>query len=210
MACRLHDEDSRAPTPPYIKALADQGWDTFRLNRLREAESLSGTAARLAKAARDLRAQGYTGIGLAGQSFGAFAALAAVAEDGRRRRRDRHGPGRLWQLFRILRRHGGPMRPNFTACFARSAKPRSCWSISMATPYDPGGRADASRTILAGRQARDLIIDQPADLIGHSAAASGLFARRFAACIGRFIAGFISTDADESACETSWGRRSQP
>src|SRR3954463_5121321 len=26
----LHDEDSRAPTPPYIKALTDQGWDTFR------------------------------------------------------------------------------------------------------------------------------------------------------------------------------------
>ena len=48
-----------SPTPPYIKALADQGWDTFRLNRLREAESLSGTAARLARAARDLRAQGY-------------------------------------------------------------------------------------------------------------------------------------------------------
>src|SRR3954471_15474024 len=43
----MHDEDSRAPTPPYIKALAEQGWDTFRLNRLREAESLSGTAARL-------------------------------------------------------------------------------------------------------------------------------------------------------------------
>ena len=62
----LHDENSRAPTPPYIKALADQGWDTFRLNRLREAESLSGTAARLAKAARDLRAQGYTRIASGG------------------------------------------------------------------------------------------------------------------------------------------------
>src|SRR3954447_6381136 len=37
----LNDEDSRAPTPPYVKALADQGWDTFRLNRLREAESMS-------------------------------------------------------------------------------------------------------------------------------------------------------------------------
>ena len=205
----LHDEDSRAPTPPYIKALAEQGWDTFRLNRLREAESLSGTAARLAKAARDLRAQGYTRIALAGQSFGAFAALAAVAEDGVADAVIATAPAAYgsfselfatWrdnatELYRLLRRIGET--PVMLTYFHGDS-------------YDPGGRADASRAILAGRRARDLIIDQPADLIGHSAAASGLFARRFAACIGRFIAGSILTDADEQACETPWGRRPGP
>jgi dienelactone hydrolase len=205
----LNDEDSRAPTPPYIKALADQGWDAFRLNRLREAESLSGTAARLAKAARDLRAQGYTRIGLAGQSFGAFAALAAAAEDGVADAVIATAPAAYgsfsesfgtWranatELYRLLRQIGET--PVMLVYFHGDS-------------YDPGGRADASRAILAGRRARDLIIDQPADLIGHSAAASGLFARRFATCIGRFIAGFIRTDADESACETSWGRRPSP
>ena len=80
----------------------------------------------------------------------------------------------------------------------------------MATPMTPAERADASRAILAGRRARDLIIDQPADLIGHSAAASGLFARRFAACIGRFIAGSIRTDADESGVRNALGPASQP
>jgi len=205
----LNDEDSRAPTPPYVKALADQGWDTFRLNRLREAESLSGTAARLAKAARDLRAQGYGRIALAGQSFGAFAALAAAAEDGVADAVIATAPAAYgsfsesfatWranatELYRLLRQIGET--PVMLVYFHGDA-------------YDPGGRADASRAILVGRRARDLIIDQPADLIGHSAASSGLFARRFAACIGRFIAGAIRTDADESACETPWGRRPGP
>jgi dienelactone hydrolase len=204
----MHDEDSRAPTPPYIKALAEQGWDTFRLNRLREAESLSGTTARLAKAARDLRAQGYRRIGVAGQSFGAFAALAAVAEEGVADAVIATAPAaygsfsdsfETWranatELYRLLRQVGET--PVMLVYFHGDA-------------YDPGGRADASRIILTanGRRSRDLIIDQPADLIGHSAAASGLFARRFAGCIGRFIAGSIRTDADEQACETPWGRR---
>jgi hypothetical protein len=201
----LHDEDSRTPTPPYVKALADQGWDTFRLNRLREAESLSGTAARLTKAARDLRAQGYRRIGLAGQSFGAFAALASVAEDGVADAVIATAPAAYgsfsdsfatWranatELYRQLRQIGET--PVMLVYFHGDS-------------YDPGGRAEASHAILAGRRVRDLIIDQPADLIGHSAAASGLFSRRFAGCISRFIAGSISTDADESACETPWGR----
>jgi hypothetical protein len=207
----MHDEDSRSPTPPYVKALAEQGWDTFRLNRLREAESLSGTASRLARAARDLRAQGYRRIGLAGQSFGAFAALAAVAEDGVADAVIATAPAaygsfsesfETWranatELYRLLRQIGET--PVMLVFFHGDA-------------YDPGGRADASRTILtsAGRRSRDLVIDQPADLIGHSAAASGLFARRFAACIGRFIVGSIRTAADEETCESPWGRRPAP
>ena len=55
----LHEEDSTAPTPPYVKALEQRGWDTFRLNRMRAADSLDGTSARLAQAAQDLRDQGY-------------------------------------------------------------------------------------------------------------------------------------------------------
>jgi hypothetical protein len=207
----MHDEDSRSPTPPYVKALAEQGWDTFRLNRLREAESLSGTASRLARAARDLRAQGYRRIGVAGQSFGAFAVLAAVAEDGVADAVIATAPAaygsfsesfETWranatELYRLLRQVGET--PVMLVYFHGDS-------------YDPGGRAEGSRTILAaaGRQARDLVIDQPADLIGHSAAASGLFARRFASCIGRFIAGSILTDADEETCESPWGRRPAP
>lgn len=202
----LHEEDSRAPTPPYIRALAEQGWDTFRLNRLRQADSLDGTGARLAKAARDLRAQGYARIGLAGQSFGAFAALAAVAEDGVADAvvatapaaygsfTDSFGTWRAnaTELYRLLRQVG--TTPLMTVFFHGDG-------------YDPGGRGDMTRAIRGNRPVRDLIIDQPADLIGHSAAASGLFARRFAGCIGRFVAGQIRTPADEADCETSWGRR---
>jgi len=54
--------------------------------------------------------------------------------------------------------------------------------------------------------APDLIIDQPADLTGHSAASTGLFARRYAACISRFAAAEIRAQADAASCETPWGR----
>ncbi|EWY40303.1 hypothetical protein N825_36945 [Skermanella stibiiresistens SB22] len=202
----LNDEDSRAPTPPYVKSLGEQGWDTFRLNRLREADSLEGTGARLAKAARDLRAQGYKSIGIAGQSFGAFAALVAASEDGVADAVIATAPAAYgsftdsfatWranstELYRLLRRVGST---------------RLMMVFFHGDGYDPGGRGDMSRVILSGRAVHDLIIDQPADLIGHSAASSGLFARRFAGCIGRFIVGEIRTPADEATCETSWGRR---
>lgn len=202
----LHDEDSRAPTPPYIRSLAEQGWDTFRLNRLREADSLNGTGARLARAARDLRGQGYARIGLSGQSFGAFAALVAAAQDGIADAviatapaaygsfTDSFGTWRAnaTELYRLLRQVG--TTPLMMVFFHGDG-------------YDPGGRADMTRLIRAERAVHDLIIDQPADLIGHSAASSGLFARRFAGCIGRFVAGQIRTPADEADCETSWGRR---
>src|SRR5690349_20393698 len=210
----LHKEDSTAPTPPYVKALEQQGWDTFRLNRMRAADSLDGTSARLAQAARDLRDQGYGRIVLAGQSFGAFAALAAVSRDGVADAVVATAPAAYgsftdsyarWranasELYELLRRVGktGVMLVYF-----------------LGDDYDPGGRGDASQAILARRlepslvpsPIPDLIVDQPADLTGHAAAATGLFARRYAACIDRFAAGELRTQAEAATCETPWGRR---
>src|SRR5690242_21712706 len=74
----LHDEDSKAPPPPYLRVLASQGWHVWRLNRMRTADTIDTTTNALIKSARDLRQRGYRRIALAGQSFGAFVSLRAA------------------------------------------------------------------------------------------------------------------------------------
>jgi hypothetical protein len=69
--------------------------------------------------------------------------------------------------------------------------------------FDPGGRGEHSRAILAARQVGFTIVDQPAFLTGHWASSSGLFLRRFGSCIREFL------DADkvegEQVCDPVWG-----
>ena len=54
----VNSEDSEAPTPPYMAALKDRGWDTFRFNRMRVDDTLPHSAAALVDLARQLKAQG--------------------------------------------------------------------------------------------------------------------------------------------------------
>jgi hypothetical protein len=74
--------------------------------------------------------------------------------------------------------------------------------------FDPGGRGEHSRTILAGRQIGFSVIDQPAFLAGHWASSTGLFLRRFGNCIRDFL------DAEkiegERVCEPAWGEAPSP
>jgi dienelactone hydrolase len=214
----LYEEDSTAPTPPYVKALEQQGWDTFRLNRMRAADSLDGTSARLARAALDLRTRGYGRIVLAGQSFGAFAALAAVSRDGVADAVVATAPAAYGSFTDSY----ASWRANATELYGllgRIGKTPVMLVYFHGDDYDPGGRSDASQAILARRTEPgssrdripdlppDLIIDQPADLTGHAAAATGLFARRYAACIDRFAAGELRSPTDAATCEAPWGRR---
>src|SRR4051794_24976604 len=73
-------EDSEAPSPPYLAALRDAGWDVFRFNRLRSSDTLTQSAAGLGAQAGALKARGYRQVVLAGQSFGAFLSLMAADE----------------------------------------------------------------------------------------------------------------------------------
>src|SRR5215469_15474050 len=66
----VDSEDSQAPIPPYMAALRDGGWDTFRYNRMRASDTLSNSAAGLAQEVHRLKQQGYREVALAGQSFG--------------------------------------------------------------------------------------------------------------------------------------------
>jgi hypothetical protein len=65
----LQTECSQAPTPDYIGAFREAGWDTFRLNRPSSADTLPESAAALAGEADALKHKGYRRVVLAGQSF---------------------------------------------------------------------------------------------------------------------------------------------
>jgi dienelactone hydrolase len=207
----LYDEDSQAPSPPYLRSLAGAGWDVFRFNRRRTADNLDATTAGLVQAARDLRRQGYRRVVLAGQSFGAFTSLKAVAEDGVAEAVIATAPAAYGSFFDSF--------PNWRAnahelyaLLSRVGRARIMLFLFHGDDYDPGGRGDTARALLARRPGFDLVIDQPADLSGHAAAATGLFARRFAACIDRFAAcidRFAAGETTRSAadCEKPWGRQ---
>src|SRR3989344_5883499 len=62
----LNTEDSQAPTPAYMQVLCTAGWDVMRFNRLRDADTLSGSTIRLIGDARELKQRGYKQVLLAG------------------------------------------------------------------------------------------------------------------------------------------------
>ena len=179
-------EDSIAATPPYMAVLRDGGWDTFRFNRLRSSESLDATARALAERVQALKRRGYRRVVLAGQSYGAFLSLLAAdisdeidaviatapaaygeAENSAAGRRE--NATRLYPLLGHVRRA------------------RIMMFYFHADDFDPGGRGERSRDILAERHVDNLVIDRPPGLATHWAAATPNFARRYGACILAFL-----------------------
>ena len=53
----VDSEDSEAPTPAYMALLHDDGWDTFRFNRMRDGDTLATSSAGLAKIAEQLKSR---------------------------------------------------------------------------------------------------------------------------------------------------------
>jgi pimeloyl-ACP methyl ester carboxylesterase len=74
----INSEDSQSPTPAYLRALRDNGWDVMRFDRLSRGDTLSDSTRRLVDYAGELKHKGYKQVLLAGQSFGAFLALMAA------------------------------------------------------------------------------------------------------------------------------------
>jgi hypothetical protein len=69
--------------------------------------------------------------------------------------------------------------------------------------FDPGGRGERSREILAKRGLGYAVVDQPAFLTGHWASSTGLFLRRFGDCIKDFANNDKLTS--ELNCTPHWG-----
>ncbi|MGQ9365350.1 alpha/beta hydrolase [Azospirillum sp. ST 5-10] len=199
----VDSEDSQAPTPTYLRAMREAGWDVYRLDRMRVSDTLSNSAAALVGHAEALRGRGYRRVVFAGQSFGAFISLIAAGSTDAADAVIGTAPAAYGnftesydsfrenarQLWRILRN-------------VRSA--RVMLFFFHGDDFDPGGRGETAQAILAARGLGHLVIDQPAALTGHGAASSGLFVRRFAACIVRFAE--APPRSDDPPCDGAWGR----
>jgi dienelactone hydrolase len=191
---------SAAPVPILMTVFRDAGWDVFRLPRPRMSEEPRGSAAEVAAAAHRLKQQGYARIVLAGQSGGAWLSLMAA---GRSEDIDAvianapayYGTDRPTYLKNsyILLDHIGDIRGG-----------RIMISYFADDPYDPGGRGAQSDEILGKHDVPHLVIDQPEGFSGHNAGDTGLFLRRFGACM-LAVAGDGPMPTRES-CDSGWGR----
>jgi pimeloyl-ACP methyl ester carboxylesterase len=175
------------PTPDYIGAFRAAGWDTFRLNRLRSADELSESGAAVAGEVEALKHIGYRRVVLAGQSFGAFISLIAAGSSDAvdavigtapaAYGSAESAPGgyglnaiRLYELLGAVRRA------------------RVALFFFEGDIFDPGGRAPIADKILGAHGLAHLIVDQPAGLPTHWAAAGPRFAAQFAPCLVAFAA----------------------
>lgn len=199
----IEAEDSEAPTPLYMKTLSRAGWDVFRLDRLRVSDTLSNSSRALADYADSLKTTGYRRVALAGQSFGAFIALLAAGRSDSVDAVIGTAPaafGSFTEAYDSFRENATRLYP----ILENVRRARVMLFFFHGDDFDPGGRAEMARSVLARRGIAHLVIDQPAALAGHGAANSGLFVRRFGACIERF-AGTPVLAADPP-CDAAWGR----
>jgi pimeloyl-ACP methyl ester carboxylesterase len=198
----INTEDSDSPTPPYLRVLRDAGWDVLRFNRPRDGDTLTASTRRLVELVGQLKRKGYRRIVLAGQSFGAFLALMAADSSEDVDAIVATAPaafGNFDEFYDSWRLNATRLYP----LLERIKRARVMLFYFHGDDFDPGGRGEHSRAILAGRQIGYSVVDQPAFLAGHWASSTGLFLRRFGGCIRDFL------DAEkiegERACEPAWG-----
>ncbi len=181
----INTEDSDSPTPPYLRVLRDAGWDVLRFDRPREGDTLTASTRRLVELVGQLKRKGYRRIVLAGQSFGAFLALMAADSSEDVDAVVATAPaafGNFDEFYDSWRLNATRLYP----LLERVKRARVMLFYFHGDDFDPGGRGEHSRGILAGRQIGYSVIDQPAFLAGHWASSTGLFLRRFGSCIRDF------------------------
>lgn len=199
----VDSEDSEAPTPLYMKALRDAGWDVYRLDRMRVSDTLPNSSRALANYSEALKAKGYRRVVLTGQSFGAFISLIAAGQTNAIDAVIATAPaafGNFTEAYDSYRENAAQLWP----ILREIRRARVMMFFFHGDDFDPGGRAEPARSILSQRGLNSLIVDQPSLLTGHGAANTGLFVRRFGACIVRF-AEEPPTPSDPP-CDESWGR----
>jgi dienelactone hydrolase len=197
-------EDSLSPTPYYMAVLRDAGWDAYRFNRLRDGDTLPDSTRALVGEVHELKQRGYKKIVLAGQSFGAFLSLMAADATDEVHAVVATAPA----AFGSFSEYYDSWHANATRLYPLLEKVRSARVMLFffhGDDFDPGGRGEHARAILAANKVEHMVVDQPAFLTGHWAASTGLFVRRFGNCIRDFIE---ADRVDEDAtCEAAWGQK---
>jgi pimeloyl-ACP methyl ester carboxylesterase len=182
----ISTEDSESPTPPYMARLRDGGWDTFRFNRMRDDDTLDGSAAQLVAEVRRLKARGYRKVALAGQSFGAFLSLIAADSSNQVDAVIATAPaayGSFSEFYDSWRSNASQLYP----LLARVKDARVMVFYFHGDDFDPGGRGDRTNEILDGRHLPHVVVDQPPGLTSHWAATTPLFGKRYGDCILGFL-----------------------
>src|SRR5712691_11412389 len=198
----INTEDSQSPTPSYLHALRDDGWEVMRFDRLSQGDTLGDSTRRLVDYAVQLKHEGYKQVVLAGQSFGAFLSLMAAGASADVDAVIATAPaayGSFDDFYDSWRLNATKLYP----LLEQVKRARIMMFYFHGDDFDPGGRGEQSRQILAGRGLGYAVIDQPANLTSHWAASSGLFLRLFGSC----IRDFANNDklAGELVCSPRWG-----
>ena len=198
----INAEDSESPTPAYLSALRDDGWDVMRFDRLSQGDTLNDSTKRLVEYTAQLKHNGYKQVVLAGQSFGAFLALMAADSSSDVDAVIATAPaayGSFDDFYDSWRLNATRLYP----LLEQVKRARVMVFYFHDDDFDPGGRGEHSRAILSQRGLGYAVVDQPAYLSGHWASSTGLFLRRYGACIRDF-----ANDnhlKGELSCEPSWG-----
>jgi pimeloyl-ACP methyl ester carboxylesterase len=187
-----------------MSVLRDAGWDTFRFNRLRDGDTLPDSSRALTAQVHELKQRGYRKVVLAGQSFGAFLSLMVADASDEVHAVVATAPAAFGSFSEFY----DSWRANATRLYPLLEKVRSARVMLFffhGDDFDPGGRGERSRSILAANSVPHMVIDQPAFLTGHWAASTGLFVRRFGSCIRDFIE--ADRVSDDASCEVAWGQK---
>jgi len=182
----VEGEDSTAPIPPYMTALRDGGWDTFRFNRMCASDTLANSSRGLADEVHRLKQLGYRRVALSGQSFGGFLALMAADASDEVDALVVTAPaayGSFSEFYNSWRNNAAKLYP----LLEQVRHARVMMFYFHGDDFDPGGRGERSRAILAGRQLAHVVIDQPPQPTTHWAAATPQFAKLFGSCILGFL-----------------------
>lgn len=184
----LQTECARAPTPDYVEAFGNAGWDTFRLNRPRSIDNLADSGLALANAADALKQRGYRRVVLAGQSFGAFLSLIAAGRSEAVDAVIATAPAAYGSTY------SNPTGYELNATklydlLAAVRRARVALFFFEGDIFDPGGRGLGADEILSTRGLAHLVIDRPAGLSTHWASASPAFATQYSTCLLAFAVG---------------------
>ena len=198
----INTEDSESPSPAYLTALRDDGWDAMRFDRLSQGDTLSDSTKRLVEYTAQLKRDGYKQVILSGQSFGAFLALMAADSSSDVDAVIATAPaayGSFDDFYDSWRLNATRLYP----LLERVKRARVMVFYFHGDDFDPGGRGERSRAILSQRGIGYAVVDQPAYLSGHWASSTGLFLRRYGGCIRDFANN--EKLKSELACEPVWG-----
>src|SRR5438270_1128438 len=198
----INTEDSESPSPAYLTALRDDGWDVMRFDRMSQGDTLSDSTKRLVEYTAQLKHDGYQQVILSGQSFGAFLSLMAADASTEVDGVIATAPaafGSFDDFYDSWRLNATRLYP----LLQQVKKARVMMFYFHGDDFDPGGRGDRSRAILASRGVGYAVVDQPSFLTGHWASSTGLFLRRFGNC----IRDFANDDhlSGEMQCTPRWG-----